>query len=311
MPKGRYRTRFFIMLGVFVAFVLALLVLPVLLPFNPNATDLSRSLLSPGQEGAPLGTDSMGRDVFIRTLSGGSESVLIGFEVLALVALIGSIVGVAAGYFGGKIDYILSRIITAFQAFPGFVLAVAIAGVLGQGMGNMIFALAAVYWTQFARLVRSIVISFKKSDCLMAARMCGAKSASIIRKYFAPEIIGPVCVMAALSMSDIILTMAGLSFIGLGPARPTNEWGTMMAEAQPSFQYAIWCMLVPMAALFVAVIIFNLLGDTLRDALDAKHASSVSDAREPRINKRLKTFVTNIGKEKGKSANEIISNEQG
>lgn len=270
MRKGRARTHLFIMLAVAVAFVGALLAAPLLLPFDPNATDLAASLQAPGEAGFALGSDSLGRDVLARTLAGGSESVTLGFAVLAAIFVIGTVVGLAAGYFGGAVDFILSKIITAFQAFPSFVLAVAIAGILGQGLLNMVIAIAAVYWTQYARLVRSIVISFKTSECVDGARMCGAGAGAIMRKYLLPETLGPVAVLSAVSMSDIILTMAGLSFIGLGPARPTNEWGAMMAEAQPTFQYAIWCMLVPMAALFVAVVIFNLLGDTLRDALDVR-----------------------------------------
>ncbi|MBS5501903.1 MAG: ABC transporter permease [Eggerthella sp.] len=278
MRRGRARTHFFIMLAVCAVFIGVLLGAPLILPFDPNATNLARALQAPGEAGFTLGSDSLGRDVLVRTIAGGSESVVLSFGVVAIIVVVGTIVGLAAGLFGGAVDFVLSRIITAFQAFPSFVLAVAIAGILGQGLANMIIAIAAVYWTQYARLVRGIVIAFKHSECIDAARMCGARAGAIMRKYLVPQVAGPLAVMSAVSMSDIILTMAGLSFIGLGPARPTNEWGAMMAEAQPSFQYAIWCMLVPMAALFVAVVIFNLLGDTLRDALDVRtqevHTSS-------------------------------------
>lgn len=270
MRKGRARRHLFAVLALAVVLIVGLALSSLLLPFDPNATDLARSLRSPGEAGFVLGSDTLGRDVLARMLAGGSESVTLGFAVVAVVLVLGTLVGLAAGFFGGAIDFILSKAITAFQAFPSFVLAVAVAGILGQGMLNMIIAIAAVYWTQYARLVRSIVISFKTSECVDAARMCGARAGAIIRKYLLPQTLGPIAVLSAVSMSDIILTMAGLSFIGLGPARPTNEWGAMMAEAQPTFQYAIWCMLVPMAALFVTVVIFNLLGDALRDALDVR-----------------------------------------
>lgn len=270
MRKGRARRHFFMVLTLAIALIAGLALFSLLLPFDPNATDLTRSLRAPGEAGFLLGSDTLGRDVLARTIAGGSESVTLGLAVVAVVLVLGTVVGLAAGFFGGAVDFVLSKVITAFQAFPSFVLAVAVAGILGQGMLNMIIAIAAVYWTQYARLVRSIVISFKTSECVDAARMCGARARAIIRKYLLPQTLGPIAVLSAVSMSDIILTMAGLSFIGLGPARPTNEWGAMMAEAQPTFQYAIWCMLVPMAALFVAVVIFNLLGDTLRDALDVR-----------------------------------------
>ena len=270
MRKGPARTRFLLMLGVVAAFLGLLLVAPALLPFDPNATDLSRALSAPGEGGHALGSDALGRDVLLRTLAGGSESVTLGLAVVAVVLVLGTTVGIVSGYLGGTVDFVLTKVVTAFQAFPSFVLAVAIAGILGQGMLNMVIAIAAVYWTQYARLVRSIVISFRSSECVAAARMCGAPSTAIMAKYLLPRTLGPLGVLSAVSMSDIVLTMAGLSFIGLGPARPTNEWGAMMAEAQPTFQYAIWCMLVPMAALFVAVVLFNLLGDALRDALDVR-----------------------------------------
>lgn len=288
MPKGPARTRFIAVAGVTAAFVLLLLAAPLLLPFDPNLTNLTQALRAPGQDGFTLGSDNLGRDVLARTLAGGTESICMAFAVLAIVVGVGVVAGLVAGYFGGAVDYLVNKVVTAFQAFPAFVLAVAIAGILGQGMFNMVLAIAAVYWTQFARLARGIILSMRGSECLDAARTCGAPTGQILTKYLLPQAAGPVAVLAALSLSDIVLTMAGLSFIGLGPERPTNEWGTMIAEAQPSFQYALWCMLVPMAALFVAVVLFNLLGDTLRDALDARSQQVVEAARKPRLRNRLR-----------------------
>ncbi len=275
MRKGAARAKFFVMLAIAAALVGLLGLAPLLLPGDVNATDLGQSLLAPGSAGHALGTDTLGRDVLLRTLAGGSESVTLALAVVVIVVALGVAVGLAAGLLGGAVDAVLSKVITAFQAFPAFVLAVAIAGVLGQGLANMIIAIAAVYWTQFARLVRGIAIAFRESECVAAARVSGAPRRALLGKYLLPEAAGPVAVLAAVSMSDIVLTMAGLSFIGLGPARPTNEWGAMMAEAQPTFQYAIWCMLVPMAALFVVVVVFNLLGDSLRDALDVRSQNLV------------------------------------
>lgn len=275
MRRGRSRNIFLLVLAIACAFVAFLFVAPVFFPFDVNATDLGSANRPPGTDGFVLGSDSVGRDVLLRTIAGGRESVMLGLGVIALVVALGMAAGLIGGYFGGAWDYVINKVVTAFQAFPSFVLAVAIAGILGQGVLNMVIAIAAVYWTQFARLTRSIVITFKRSDCLRAAKMCGAPTRSIISRYLMPQILGPVAVMAALSVSDIVLTMAGLSFIGLGPERPTNEWGTMMAEAQPTFQYALWCMLVPMAALLITVVLFNLLGDTLRDALDTKSQTHV------------------------------------
>lgn len=251
----------------FVAFVFAL---PLMLPYDPNVTDLGSSLLAPGEQGHALGTDSAGRDVLLRTLAGGSESVLMSFLIVGIAFGIGILVGLVAGFAGGIIDEVLDKIITMFQAFPSFVLAIAIAAILGQGMVNMIIAIAAVYWTQPARLARSLAMRFKTSNAVNAARVCGASAKDICFKYLLPNVANPLVIMAALSIGDVVLTMAGLSFLGLGPERPTNEWGAMMAEARTTFQFAPWGIVVPGIALFITITIFNLLGDSLRDALDAK-----------------------------------------
>ena len=283
MGKLSARTRLLVVALVAVAFVVALALIAAFMPFDPNKTKLSAALKSPGTDGFLLGSDSVGRDVLLRTLAGGSESVFAAFAVVAIVFVVGSGVGVASGFLGGAVDAVLSKVVTMFQAFPSFVLAIAVAGVLGQGMGNMVFAIAVVYWTQFARLARSLTLSAKQSDYVRAARVCGAGPGSIMVKYVLPNIVSPLAVLAALSVSDVILTMAGLSFLGLGPARPTNEWGAMMSEAQMTFQYAPWCIIVPAVALFIAVIIFNLLADALRDALDIHARQEVEDVSDRRF----------------------------
>ena len=251
-------------------FTAVLVAMPFVLPFNPNATDLSRVFLPPGQEGFILGSDSVGRDVLMRTLFGGSESVLMAFAIIAIALVVGVAVGLVAGLMGGTVDAVLDKAITMFQAFPSFVLAIAIAAILGQGMANMVIAIVVAKWTEFARLARSLALTFKNTDFVKSARVCGSRLSTISVKHLLPNMAGPLIVMAMLSIGDAVLTMAGLSFLGLGPGRPTNEWGAMMSEAASSLQFAPWCILVPGAALFVTVIIFNVLGDCLRDALDAK-----------------------------------------
>lgn len=258
-------------------FSAVLLAVSFVLSFDPNVTDLSRVYCAPGQDGFALGSDSVGRDVLMRTLFGGRESVLMAFAIVAVSFVWGTLVGLVAGLVGGAVDAVLDKLITMFQAFPSFVLAIAIAAILGQGMVNMVIAVVAVKWTEFARLSRSLALSLKSSDCVKAARVCGAGVGSIGLKYLLPNMISPIVVMAALSVGDAVLTMAGLSFLGLGPGRPTNEWGAMMSEAASSFQFAPWCILVPGVALFLAVTIFNLLGDALRDVLDQRSARSGSE----------------------------------
>ncbi len=287
MRKGAPRQRFLVAATLTAVLLVVLLAAPFFVSSEVNTTNLAESLRAPGVDGFVLGSDALGRDVLERTLAGGAESVTLGFAVLAVVLVLGTGVGLVAGFFGGIVDAVLSKIITAFQAFPSFVLAVAIAGILGQGVVNMVIAIAAVYWTQYARLVRGIAMAFKHSECVSAARLCGAPARALLTRYFVPEVAGPLAILSAVSMSDIVLTMAGLSFIGLGPARPTNEWGAMMADATSTFQLALWCMLVPMAALLVTVIMFNLVGDTLRDALDVRtHHVPVKEGALTRLRRR-------------------------
>lgn len=233
-----------------------------------SATDLSRALLPPGSETAPLGSDQVGRDVLLRTLAGGGESVLAALAVVALSLAGGVAIGVGAAYAEGGVEAFILKVITVFQAFPSFVLAIAIAGVLGPGMINMIVAIAAVYWTIFARVTHNTAVSFRSSEALDAAKLCGAGRGAILARYLIPCLTSPLITLATLSVSDVVLTLAGLSFLGLGPERPTNEWGALMAEAQPVIAVAPWCVLVPAGALLLVVVAFNLYGDALRDHLD-------------------------------------------
>lgn len=275
--------RLFAMAAVAAAFCAVLAAVSLLVPIDPTATDLAHAYCAPGADGYLLGSDSVGRDVLMRTLFGGSESVLMAFAIVAAAFALGTVVGLVAGLAGGAVDVALDKLITMFQAFPAFVLTIAIAAILGQGAVSMVIAVVAVKWTEFARLARSLALTLKGSDAVKAARICGAGFDAIARKYVFPAMVGPLAVMAALSIGDAVLTMAGMSFLGLGPGRPTCEWGAMMSEQRSAFQFAPWCVLVPGAALFIAVTIFNLLGDALRDALDVRSHAVVDDGIADRL----------------------------
>ena len=272
LAHTREGRRLLVMLAVSALFIAAVFALPVLLPFDPNVSNLSESLLAPGVNGHVAGTDSVGRDVLNRTLAGGTESVLTAFLVVLASFALGSLVGLVGGFAGGAADGVLDKVITIFQAFPSFVLAIALAAILGEGTANMVVAITATYWTYFARLARGLAVSFKGSDCVRAARVCGAPTWAIVTKYLLPSALPSLLVMCAVSMGDIVLTMAGLSFLGLGPARPTNEWGAMISEARSTFQFAPWGIVAPGVALLISVTVFNLLGDALRDFLDVRTA---------------------------------------
>lgn len=313
MAPSRAKRRLVAIAVIAAAFVALLVATPLFVPIDPNATDLSHAYCAPGEEGFMLGSDSVGRDVLLRTLFGGSESVLMAFGIVAIALVIGTVVGLVAGLAGGIVDEVLDKVITIFQAFPSLVLAIAIAAILGQGAVNMIIAVVVVKWTEFARLARSLALSLKTSESVKAARVCGAGFGAIARKYLLPNMTSPLVVMAALSIGDAVLTMAGLSFLGLGPGRPTNEWGAMMSEGMSSFQFAPWCILVPGIALFVAVTIFNLLGDTLRDTLDARTRKAVADSRGGDFWRRGKANEPNESKIPGinDSFSEKVSDAQG
>ncbi|MGI6217738.1 MAG: ABC transporter substrate-binding protein [Coriobacteriales bacterium] len=292
--EGRF---LFVLLIIAVVFLAACAIVPAVLPFDANYSDLSSAFLAPGEEGHIMGTDSIGRDVFLRTLAGGGESVLVSLVIVAIALVIGVAVGLISGFSGGNVDAVFTKVITMFQAFPSFVLAIAIAAILGRGTVNMIVAIVLVYWTSFARLSRSLAMSLKESDSVRAARVCGAGTGSIVRRYLLPAVAGSLLVAAALAVGDVILTMAGLSFLGLGPAQPTNEWGAMVSDAVSSFQFAPWGIICPSIALLLAVAIFNLLGDALRDFIDVRsHAFEAvpPDSAEPKTGR----FA---GKKKGDS----------
>ena len=258
------------MLAVVIVYLLFLVIAPQILNIDSNKTDLTQAFISPGAKGHPFGTDNVGRDVFARILNGGVISVYSAILTVGIVFIVGTIIGTVSGFIGGTFDNIIMKIVTVFQAFPSFVLAIAIAGILGQGLFNGILALSLVYWVTYARLSRSLVLSIKDSVFVQSARVCGADNKSIILKYMLPNMLPTLAVTAALDVGNVILSMAGLSFLGLGAARPTSEWGAMMSESRTNFQTQPWTIVFPGIALFIAVIIFNLFGDSIRDMIDKK-----------------------------------------
>lgn len=262
-----------IRLGIFSALVVLVLIIALLANrftvHDAYAVNMDTAFLPPCREFI-FGTDNLGRCVFCRIAAGSAASIFSAIAVVAAVAVCGTLIGVISGYAGGWVDSILMKITLVFQAFPAFVLAIAIGAVLGSGTVNAMIALIAVFWTTYARLSRSMVLSFKNDNYIKAARLYGAGTYPVVFKYIIPNTAGAMAVTAALDIGNVILSMAGLSFIGLGAARPTAEWGAVMNEASAYFQTAPWIILFNGAALFFVVIVFNLLGDSIRDKLDSK-----------------------------------------
>jgi peptide/nickel transport system permease protein len=256
-------------LAVVTVLVLAAVFAPVLAPHDPNAVDILGKHASPSLD-HPLGTDNLGRDNLSRVLFG--ARLTIGTAVLAsgAVALIGIVLGVLAGFLGGVVDAVISRIVDLVLAFPPFLVALAVTGVLGVGLGHVAIALISVWWARYARIVRSAVIAERGKPYMEAARAVGSSRTRVVRRHLLPNIIAPVVVLTTLDTGDLVLAISGLSFLGLGVRPPAAEWGSMLSEARAYLSTEPLLMVWPGLALFVLVLGFNLLGDGLRDALDPR-----------------------------------------
>lgn len=249
--------------------VLVAIFSPFLTPNDPFASDLANALKAPS-EAHWFGTDKLGRDVLSRIIYGTGLSLFMGFTIVFLVASIGTVVGSLAGYFGGKVEMVLMRICDIMISFPGIILAIAIAGIMGGSVGNTILALTIVGWAKYARLVRSLVIKVRQEDYIAAAIMSGGTSAVILSRHVLPNIMPLVVVTASMDLGVMMLEIAGLSFLGFGAQAPTPEWGLMLNEGRQYLQLAPWLMIFPGAAILIVVSIFNLWSDSLRDILDPR-----------------------------------------
>ncbi|WP_458120079.1 nickel transporter permease [Paenibacillus sp. Z6-24] len=239
------------------------------LKHDPNTTDLGDRL----QEMSmlhPLGTDHLGRDVLTRLLLGGQQTL--GYSLLALGAalLIGIPFGLISGYSRGWVDRIFMRVADAFLSFPDTIVAVVLSGLLGAGIGNLVLAIVVVKWVNYARLVRSTVLSEAQKDYVQIARTNGLSPAKIMRKHLLPHVIGHVLVLASLDLGKIILLISAFSYIGLGAQPPTPEWGAMLNDSRPYFQSRPELMIYPGLAIVSVVLLANMLGDYLRDRFDVK-----------------------------------------
>lgn len=252
---------------------------PLLTPHDPTAQNLDVRLHPPSLA-HPLGTDHLGRDVATRLLHGARVTLGIAVLVTAVRLAIGVAVGLAAGYLGGWVDEALMRLVDVLLAFPGIVLALVVAGVLGPSLVNLVLALAVVGWTRYARVVRSSVLEVREREFVTASRLTGAPRRRVLRRHVLPNVAGPVVVLATLDLGGVILATAGLSFLGLGAQPPTPEWGTMLATGRHHLRDASWLVNAPGLAIVIAVLGANLLGDGLRDALDPDDRTDRRDRPE-------------------------------
>ena len=242
-----------------------------IVPYDPYAQDLSKSMLPPSSEHL-MGTDRYGRDMFSRVIVGAQVSIFSTLALVGIISVFGTIVGTLCGYYGGAVDSIVMRISDVCLAFPGLVFALAIAALLGGGVGNAVVALAVISWPKYARVARSQTLALKNVPFVLAARLSGCTSLQMILRHILPNILGPILVTAMLDIGTMMMELAGLSFLGLGAQPPTAEWGNMMSGGRSMLQTYPWLVLSPGLAIFVTVVIFNLLGDTVRDYMDPKNS---------------------------------------
>jgi peptide/nickel transport system permease protein len=268
-PRGR-RTRL-LRIGLWIVIVTALAAIagPVLSPFDPSSQDLALRLARPSLE-HPFGLDELGRDILARILAGARISFAVGLTVVSVSAVLGTLLGAVAGYFGGLLDDVISRVVDTLLAFPGLLLAIALVAVLGPSLGNVLFALAIIGWVGYARLVRGQVLRAREFEFVQAARALGAGAGRVLWQHVIPTAMPAVLVQATLGMAGAIIGEAALSFLGLGVQPPTPSWGTMLNGGRAHILDAPHLTVFPGLAIALLVLGFNFVGDGLRDLADPK-----------------------------------------
>ena len=263
--KLKFNIIIFILISIFLISLLA----PYIAPNDPYAVDLTKTLQPPSKEFL-FGTDSLGRCVFSRVLYGANRTIFSAIIVVLITFIFGTTVGIISGYIGGKIDRLIMRIVDVFLAFPGLVLAIAVAGLLGGSMINAMIAISLISWTKYARIARSKVLEIKEETFIQASKISGHNAIHIMIKHILPNILAYLIVTASLDIGTVIMEMSSLSFLGLSSPLPTPEWGAMISEGKSVIQFAPWTLLAPGLAILIVVVLFNLLGDIIRDLLDLK-----------------------------------------
>ena len=258
---------------IFLAWILISIFAPAIAPYAPLQQDIVNRLQGPS--GAHwFGTDQLGRDVFSRVLYGGRLSLPAGVSVVIVAGIIGTIIGALAGYIGGWFDELTMRLTEVFMAFPTIILAMAVAAALGPSLVNAVVAMVVVWWPNYARVVRSLVLGVKSQEYVEAAHATGVGNSRILWRTVLPNCLGPAVVLATIDLGNAILVFAGLSFLGLGPEPSSPEWGRMVADGIEYFDQW-WMSAFPGLAIFSVVMAFNFIGDGVRDAMDPRLRKSV------------------------------------
>ena len=242
---------------------------PMIAGADPIAIDPANKNQPPSRD-FPLGTDNLGRSIWARIVYGARITLSMASLAMAAILTIGVTVGTLAGIYGGWVDDLLMRIVDILLAFPTLILALAIAGMLGPSLSNVLIALVVVGWVSYARVVRGMVLSIKEKEYVESARALGGSQTWLAVRHIVPNVISPVVVLASLDMGNLLLSISAFSFLGLGAQAPTPEWGRMLDDARPFIQTQPQLMLYPGLAVFFTVLAFNLVGDGLRDAVDPR-----------------------------------------
>lgn len=245
---------------------------PLLAPYDPNQQSLMNSLTGPQYFAGPyfLGTDNLGRDIWSRILHGARVSLIISAAVVVISGFVGLTLGTVSGYFGGRVDFVIQKMVEVVWAFPSLLLAMVMLTFLGQSLSNLILALVAQRWISYCRIVRGQVLGLRNREFIQAARVIGATSPRILRLHLMPNVLSAVLVVGTFSMASAIISEASLSFLGLGVPPSIPTWGAMLADGRQYTVAAPWLTIFPGLAIFLTVMGINLLGDGLRDVLDPR-----------------------------------------
>lgn len=273
VKKNRIRMKLILFAALAATLLLITIFAKYICPYDPYAQDLSQAMQPPGATHL-MGTDTYGRDMLSRVLIGAQTSISSTFALVAIITVFGTIVGIFCGYYGGVVDSVMMRISDICLAFPGLVFAMAVAAILNGGVQNAVIALALISWPKYSRIARSQTLSMKSLPYMQAAQLAGDSALQMIVRHVLPNIVGPILVTSMLDIGTMMMEIAGLSFLGLGAQPPVAEWGSMMSSGRSMLQTYPWIVLSPGLAIFVSVVIFNLLGDTIRDYMDPKNSHS-------------------------------------
>lgn len=273
VKKNRIRMKLIVFAGLAAALLLITIFAKYICPYDPYAQDLTQAMQPPSAAHL-MGTDTYGRDMLSRVLIGAQISISSTFALVAIITVFGTVVGIFCGYYGGIFDSVMMRISDVCLAFPGLVFAMAVAAILDGGVRNAVIALALISWPKYSRITRGQTLSIKNLPYMQASQLAGDSVLQMIFRHVLPNIAGPILVTSMLDIGTMMMEIAGLSFLGLGAQPPVAEWGSMMSSGRSMLQTYPWIVLSPGLAIFVSVVIFNLLGDTIRDYMDPKNTRS-------------------------------------